>query len=325
MSEKYRVYLKALWQQNWLLIVAWLGSGISFWLLCWAFQESADPVWVYMIFSFLVLVIYLGFSLHNLHEIKHLLLADQFNPQDYPPALRWSVEKLAQLAQEKRENLSQAKQEESERQDYFSLWAHQIKLPLAAMDLQLQLDSPNLAEIRACEKRIQNCVAQAMAYIRLDGSDYRLTPVSLEEVIRPILRENASSFITQHISIESNFDQEPVITDRKWIAFVIEQLLSNALKYSKPNSKICISTKSNTLFITDEGCGIALEDLPRLFEKGFTGKNGHENISTSSGLGLYLCATICTNLGCTLTIENREDHQGVKAKIEFPKTLFLGD
>ncbi len=325
MPEKYRIYFKALWKQNWLLIVAWFGSGISFWWLCWVFQESADPAWIYMIFSFLLLIVYLGFSLRTLHEVNHLLLADHFDPQDYPYALRPAVEKLASMAQEKRERLSKDKQEESERQDYFSLWAHQIKLPLAALNLQLQLDSPDLADMQASEKRIQHCVSQAMAYIRLDGSDYRLNQVLLEDVIRPLLRENASTFIAQHISIESEFDIQPVLTDPKWIGFVIEQLLSNALKYSKSYSTIRIETKPNTLLIQDEGCGIAPEDLPRLFEKGFTGKNGHQNVSTSSGLGLYLCQKICTNLGCTLSIQNRTDQQGVIAQIQFPKTLFLKD
>ncbi|MBD5423636.1 MAG: HAMP domain-containing histidine kinase [Allobaculum sp.] len=325
MLEKYRIYFKALWKQNWLLIVAWLGTGISFWLLCWAFQESTDPVWVWMLLSSLVLMVYLGFSLRTIHEVDHLLLADHFKSQDYPEVLHPAIEKLAQMAQEKRESLSKAKQEASERQDYFSLWAHQIKLPLAALDLQLQLDCPDHTDLKASEKRIEHCVSQAMAYIRLDGSDYRLNQVSLEDVIRPILRENASAFIAQHISIESDFDLQPVLTDRKWIGFVIEQLLSNALKYSKPYSTIHIETKPNTLIIQDEGCGIAPEDLPRLFEKGFTGKNGHQNVSTSSGLGLYLCEKICTNLGCTLSIQNRPDQQGVIAQIQFPQTLFLKD
>ncbi len=325
MREKYQFYFKLLWKQNRLLIFAWLGSGISFWGLCWAFQENADPAWVYMILSFLVLMTYLGFSLRSIHDVKHLLLADQFDPQEYPPALQLAIEKLASMAQEKREILSKAKQEESERQDYFSLWAHQIKLPLAALDLQLQLKYPDVSDLQASEKRIEHCVSQAMAYIRLDGSDYRLDFIALEEVIRPLLRENASTFIANHISIQSDFDPETVVTDRKWIAFVIEQLLSNALKYSSPYSTIHIETKPNLFLIQDEGCGIDPNDLPRIFEKGFTGQNGHQNVSTSSGLGLYLCQKICRNLGCTLSIQNREDQKGVLAKIEFPKTFFLGD
>lgn len=314
------------WQQNWLLVIAWLFTGLLFWLLCLLFQQSTDPVWIYMILSFFCLTIYFGFYIRKLHDIKHFLLGDHFEPQDYPYMLQSAVEKLAQIEKEKQEILLQAKKREIEKQDYFSLWAHQVKLPLAAMDLQLQLQNPDLDDIKECEKRIQNCVSQAMAYIRLDGSDYRIRSIELEEVIRPLLRENSSSFIAQHISIQSEFSHDLVITDKKWISFVIEQLLSNALKYSGEGTTIQIMTKPHFLAIVDEGCGIAIEDLPRIFEKGFTGKNGHQNVSVSSGLGLYLCQKICKNLGCTLKVENRNDGKhGVKAEIQFPQTPFLGD
>lgn len=326
MEKKYWIYLQELWQQNWLLIVAWLTTGLLFWLLCITFQQSIDPVWVYMILSFFALIIYFGFYLRRLHDIKHLLLADHFNPNDYPYSLRNVIEKLKGIEKEKQEILSNTKKRETERQDYFSLWAHQVKLPLSAIDLQLQLEKPNLDEIKACEKRIQDYVSQAMTYVRLDGSDYRIRNIQLEEVIRPLLRENASIFIAHHISIKSEFSPTLITTDKKWISFVIEQLLSNALKYSPDGSTISITTQPNLLTILDEGCGIAIEDLPRIFEKGFTGKNGHQNIATSSGFGLYLCEKICKNLGCTLVIDNRNDSkQGVKAEIHFPKSFFLGD
>lgn len=341
-DPKYQVYLKDLWKQNWLLVAVWGATGLILWGLCWAFQQPADLAWVFMILSGFALLIYLGFYLRRLHTIKHLLLSDTFHQEEYPQALRPAVQKLQEMNHEIQEMTSASKKEQSELRDYFSLWAHQIKLPLAAMDLQLQLPSPSLEEVAACEKRIQTCVDQAMAYIRLDGSDYRLQMLDPQEVIRPVLRENSSSFISRRIRLETDFDGQRVCTDKKWLGFLVEQLLSNALKYSPDHSAITIQARNGQLTILDEGCGIAPEDLPRLFEKGFTGKNGHQNILTSSGMGLYLCSRVCTQLGCQLTIQNRanfleksdpdpsrSDHaaavSGVVARITFPPTLFFKD
>lgn len=331
-DHKYLVYLRDLWKQNWLLIAVWAGSGLFLLFLFWLFQQPADIAWIFLIFSGFCLLIYLGFYLRRLHTIKHLLLADDFDPHEYPQDQRKTLERLNVLYQQQQQMILASRREQKDLQDYFSLWAHQVKLPLAAMDLQLQLPNPDLKEIAICEKRIEACVSQAMAYIRLDVSDYQLQRIRLEDVVRPILRESASSFIPRRIAVDAEFDGTPVCTDKKWLAFVVEQLLSNALKYSKDGTAIQIESQPDLLIIKDEGCGIAPEDLPLIFEKGYTGKNGHENTSASSGLGLYLCGKICKMLGCHLNIQNRSDLdengqpiQGVQAEIHFPETVTFKD
>lgn len=329
LKHKYLNYLKELFAQNWLLIAAWLCSALLMAILCWIYDQPAELAVLYLAITAFVMFIYLCFYLRRLHDIKHLLAGDVFDPEKYPRSLQSCVEKMEELNQKMISASSSAKKEQTDLENYFSLWAHQIKLPLAAMELQLQLENPDRDELIRCEKRIARDVGQAMIYVRLDGSDYRIQNVNLESVIRPLIRENASSFIHRHITMDCEFDKGVVCTDRKWIGYVIEQLLSNALKYAPDSSTITIKTTGTTFSILDEGCGIAKEDLPRIYEKGFTGKNGHNNLTASSGFGLYLSQEICQRLGCTLKVENRKDlpdgKTGVIATIEFPPALYFKD
>lgn len=306
LESKYLHYLQALWKQNWLICVAWLTSILLLMGLSWLFSIPFDLAWTFMLMSGFALVIYLGFYLRRIHDVKHLLQSDTFETEKYPEDLRACVIKMQQLSRQIQEVKSQAHHEQSELEDYFSMWAHEIKLPLAAMELQLALPQPDLDELSKCEERISRFVAQAMMYVRLDGSDYRIQKVNLETIIRPLIREQSATFIARKLIPDCHFGQNEVYTDRKWIAYVIEQLLSNAIKYSYNHGTITLQTEQNSLLILDEGCGIAPEDLPRIYEKGFTGRNGHANITSSSGLGLYLAHKICKRLGCALTIENRD-------------------
>lgn len=326
---KYTAYLKEMFAQNWLLLAAWLASGLLMAVLCWIYAQPAELALLYLGITAFFMAVYLGFYLRRLHDVKHLLAGDVFDPEKYPRALQSCIEKLEEQNQKMISASSAAKKEQSDLENYFSLWAHQIKLPLAAMELQLQFETPNRDELLRCEKRIAKDVAQAMVYVRLEGSDYRIQNVNLEAVIRPLIRENASTFIARHITIDCEFAKGEVCTDRKWIGYVIEQLLSNALKYAPDSSTITISTTHDALTILDEGCGIADQDVPRIFEKGFTGKNGHSNLTASSGFGLYLSKEICTRLGCALKVENRTDlpdgKTGVVATIQFPPDLYFKD
>lgn len=343
LGDKYLSYLSALWKQNWLFIIIWLLSGLLLVILSWLYSIPFDIAWMFMLISGFGLMIYLGFYLRRLHDIKHLLRADTFEIEKYPEDLRACILKMQQLSRQIQEVKSQARHEQSELEDYFSMWAHEVKLPLAAMELQLSLPQPDLNEISHCEKRISHFVQQAMMYVRLDGSDYRIQKVNLEEIIRPLIREQSATFIARKLILDCDFNSCEVYTDRKWIAYVIEQLFSNAIKYSQPHNTITIKTDADSLVIVDEGCGINPEDLPRIFEKGFTGKNGHNNVTSSSGLGLYLAKKVCDKLGCTLTIENRDyilypknnldsddtayplnaKRTGVVARIQFPPALYF--
>lgn len=188
--------------------------------------------------------------------------------------------------------------------DYYTLWVHQIKTPIASMKLNLQNeDTPLARKLSSDLLRIEQYVEMVLAYLRLDSasSDYVFREHSVDTIIRQVVKKFASEFITRKIRLEYQSITESVITDDKWLSFVVEQLISNALKYTGEGGSIKIyMTEPKTLCIEDTGIGIAPEDLPRIFEKGYTGYNGHTD-KRASGIGLYLCKRICKNLSAEIS------------------------
>lgn len=184
--------------------------------------------------------------------------------------------------------------------DSYTLWAHQIKTPIASMRLRLQSeDSPLSREISEDLVRIEQYVEMALVVLRLDSNstDYLIAQINLDKIVKQAVRRFASQFIRRKIQLEMEEISCSVLTDEKWLLFVIEQLLSNALKYTPSGGKIAVRLeKPKILAISDTGIGIAPEDLPRVFQKGYTGYNGRSD-KKASGLGLYLCRRICENLG----------------------------
>lgn len=220
-----------------------------------------------------------------------------------PPidALDADMHALVRAAADERDAaLSEAKAQYGERIAYYTLWAHQIKTPIAAM--RLMLGGRDDADARALLielARIERYVEMALCYLRLDSAqtDYVFASCPLEPLVRACARKFAPQFIQKRIRLTVDPLPGDVLTDEKWLAFVIEQLLSNAVKYTPPGGRVHIGLAQNqTLFIEDTGIGIAPEDLPRIFEQGFTGLNGRED-KRASGIGLYLCQRILQNLG----------------------------
>lgn len=192
-----------------------------------------------------------------------------------------------------------------ENEAYYTLWVHQIKTPIAAMDAALQNEDSSLArQIQRNILQVSNYIDMAMAFVRLhsDQSDYRFEPVNLDEVIEEILSRYAMEFIDRGIGLDYQPVLKESVSDKKWVSLMIEQLLSNALKYSKSGT-IHISWQDG-LLIRDEGIGISQEDLSRVFEKGFTGQNGRKD-RYSSGLGLWLVSRIAKNLRIQIQAQSR--------------------
>ncbi len=194
----------------------------------------------------------------------------------------------------------------AEMTEYYTLWAHQIKTPLAAMRLTLQNeDSPLSRRLTAELGRVDRYVEMVLAYLRLDASatDYVLREYDLDPLLRAAVKKFSGEFIDRRLALELRPTGLRVLTDEKWLSFVLEQLLSNALKYT-PSGKISLyGEEPAVLCIADTGIGIAPEDLPRIFEPGFTGLNGRTD-KRASGLGLYLCRRVCRNLGHGISAES---------------------
>lgn len=194
--------------------------------------------------------------------------------------------------------------------DYYTTWVHQIKTPIASMRLTLQNeDSDTARQISDDLFRIEQYVDMVLTFLRMgsDSTDYVFKECDLDEIVKGCVKKFASQFIRKKIKLNYVPLNEKVLTDEKWLSFVIEQLLSNAVKYTPAGGEITIYlTAPKTLCISDTGIGIASEDLPRIFEKGYTGYNGRSD-KKASGLGLYLCKCICGNLGHGIKAESTLD------------------
>lgn len=204
--------------------------------------------------------------------------------------------------------------------DYYTMWAHQIKTPIAAMRLQLNDEDSALSRTLSSELlRIEQYVEMVLAYLRLDSSstDYVIREFDLDGVVRQCIRRFSGEFISRRLKLEYEPLALRVVSDEKWLAFVIEQVLSNALKYTPEGSIAVYSEAPSTLCIRDTGIGIAPEDLPRIFENGFTGLNGRSD-KKASGLGLHMCRRICSKLGHGITVESAPD-RGTLVRIDLSR------
>ena len=204
--------------------------------------------------------------------------------------------------------------------DYYTLWAHQIKTPIAAMRLTLQNEDSQLSHRATAELgRIERYVEMVLAYLRLDAdsTDYVLRECALDPIVRGAVKRFSGEFIERKLAFSFQPTEARVLTDEKWLSFVLGQLLSNALKYT-PEGRISVYLEPPcTLCISDTGIGIAPEDLPRIFEQGFTGGNGRAD-KHASGLGLYLCRRVCRNLGHGIAAES-EPGRGTTVRLDLAR------
>lgn len=233
-------------------------------------------------------------------------------------------ELIVALQEEKTRLISQQDSRYADMVDYYTMWAHQIKTPISAMHLLLQTEKSGALSAQqrgvvmesgrlqgSLEQelfKIEQYVEMVLQYLRLESmsSDLMLRSYDLTELVRQAVKKYAPVFIHQKISLHLEDLDCSVLTDEKWLVFVLEQLLSNALKYT-PKGSISIymdAAAEKTLVIADTGIGIREEDLPRIFEKGFTGYNGRMD-KRSTGIGLYLCKQILTRLSHRIHITSQ--------------------
>lgn len=202
------------------------------------------------------------------------------------------------LCQEQRSRINDMNRKYQDMVDYYTIWAHQIKTPIASMKLHLQNEDTSLSrQLSSDLMRIEQYVEMVLMFLRLDSdsTDYVIRQYDLDTILRQCIRKFAGEFIDRKLRLVYEPTEASVITDEKWLSFVLEQVLSNALKYTPSGSIRIYLEMPKTLCIQDTGIGIAPEDLPRIFEKGYTGCNGRSD-KTASGIGLYLCRRICRNL-----------------------------
>lgn len=193
--------------------------------------------------------------------------------------------------------------------EYYTIWAHQIKTPIASMRLHLQNEDTDVSrQLSEDLQRVEQYVEMVLAFLRLDteSTDYVIKEQNLDEIVRGAVKKFSTSFIRKKLRLIYEPINISVITDEKWLSFVVEQVLSNALKYTREGSITIYPETPKKLCIKDTGIGIAPEDLPRIFENGYTGYNGRAD-KKASGIGMYLCKRICDKLGHSIYIASEPD------------------
>jgi hypothetical protein len=200
-----------------------------------------------------------------------------------------------------------AQQARQEHLDYFTTWVHQIKTPIAVMDMMLQSEDTEEHRRLAAELfRTEQYVDMVLSYIRLgsDQSDLVIQQCDLDAIIRQAIHKFAPQFVQRKIGLQYEPVQMTVLTDEKWLLFILEQLLSNAIKYTRRGAVTIAVSPDQVLSVSDTGIGIAPGDLPRIFQKGFTGYNGRAD-KKATGLGLYLSRQAAQRLGISITAQSQ--------------------
>lgn len=245
-------------------------------------------------------------------EEESFLVGEKFN------------ELLKILSRDMHENVKYYRDMQGEYREYIEMWVHEIKTPIASSKLLIENNSNEVTKkIDTQIDKIENYVEQVLYYSRSDevGKDYIIKEVKLGELIRKVIKRNHRDFISKKIVLQLDDLPEIVYCDAKWLEFILNQIIGNAIKYSKEKgSSIKVTTKelsnSVVLIIEDTGVGIIDRDINRVFEKGFTGENGRI-FGKSTGMGLYLCKKLCYKLGLGLKLESIEN-KGTKVSLIFP-------
>lgn len=205
--------------------------------------------------------------------------------------------------------------------EYIELWIHEVKIPIASTKLMIHNNEKNQRKFKEQINKIENYVEQVLYYTRLENSeqDYLIKECNLGDIIRNVIKRNQDSLLYQKIRIEVNDIDEIVLSDSKWLEFIINQVVSNSIKYHCHKNAIIIfkvtKDENINLEIIDNGLGIKASDIRYVFDKSFTGDNGRL-VSSSTGMGLYLSKSLCNKLGHLIKIESKV-HEYTRVIISF--------
>lgn len=238
---------------------------------------------------------------------KHKKLTQNEIPAALDPIEKDYQAIINKLKEEEEYSRQKATSDYNNMVEYYTVWAHQIKTPIASMRLQIQSeDTESARKLMGDLNRIEAYVEMVLTFLRLDSdsTDYLIKEYDLDEIVRPAIRKFSREFILKKLKLEYEPLSYKTITDSKWLSFIIEQVISNAVKYTSEGSVRIYMNEPGILCIEDTGIGISEEDLPRIFENGYTGFNGRED-KRASGIGLYLCKRISDNLGHKIYAESK--------------------
>lgn len=249
-------------------------------------------------------------AVRKLSAVKHMASHSSLEPLSpegpLPQQLLMETAELLRTRAADLDSLAATRQEEL--MDYYTLWVHQVKTPLAAMDLILQSGQLPPEETEALRQelfKVERYMEMLLGYLRLHSisSDLRLEQKPIRPIAARAVKKFATQFIYKKLRVDLDEFDNRVVTDEKWLLFVLEQLISNSIKYTLTGGVTISMDKDDVLTIADTGIGIDPADLPRVCERGFTGQNGRAERS-STGLGLYLCKSVLDKLQTPFEIKS---------------------
>lgn len=330
MKNFFRYLYDCRYMWLWLLI-----SGAAFAGVFALYDIRIEAVWYPLLLAALfgILFLVLGFiKFRRKHMDLERLQPENAPCAEYLPRADSLAERDYQALVLREEEANRVRREEwdsarKDMNDYYAVWVHQIKAPIAVMRVMLQQeDTQENRELSAELFRIEQYAEMALYYIRLGegASDLVIQEYELDDIIRKAVRKYAGQFIRRKIRLVYGGTDQRVVTDEKWLSFIIEQLLSNAVKYTPEGGTVTITVGDNKqLSVSDTGIGISPEDLPRIFEKGYTGYNGRLD-KKSTGIGLYLCRTAADKLGHRLQAQSKPG-RGSRFIIDLASYPFQGE
>lgn len=263
--------------------------------------------------------------INNLEKLdkKYLVLETIPEPNTYEEKIM--INSLYEINKSMLENIRESQANVNEFKEFVELWIHEVKIPISSMVLKChnnkeQYDKSFLSLIR----RLDNSVDEVLYYVRAENTekDFAITEVDLKEIIRNVSIKNKDDLLENNVTFETDLKALKTNTDKKWLEFILNQIINNSIKYKKEeNSVIKIESRENSekviLEIYDNGIGIPEKDLKRVFDKSFTGTNGR-NKAKSTGMGLYIIKNLCNKLGHNISIESKENEY-TRVILEFGK------
>lgn len=297
-----------------------MGGGIFLMILLFLMKFTSNKSDLIILASEIFLITFLFYCIYMLIKLKR----------------RKKLEKqYAELSQKYKQKVNDMAELKTDILDFFLVWVHQIKTPIAASKLLLSssklvdghnsvsnLNTAERQQLRAEVLQIEKYSDMALGYLKLSNDDTEIFVdyVDLNKIIKSLLKKYAVLFINEDINVQYTEIERNVISDSNWLTLAIEQLISNEAKYATGESvKIYFSDEENSLVIKDTGIGISESDLPKIFDRGYSGFNG-KGYRNSTGIGLYLAKKIFDRLGCKIHVESREG-VGSEFRILFPRDL----
>ena len=257
----------------------------------------------------------------NTLDKKYLLIEMVLVPNFLEGKILYDV--LDEVNKNEHDLISKLKNKQEDFKEYIELWIHEVKLPLASLTLINRKDKNTLREL----KRIEDDVEQILYYVRCENAnnDYLIKEWNLDSIVKNVALRNKNDLLALNIDFKVTSCNYQVLTDSKWLEFIINQIISNSIKYKKDKDSVIEikgEEKANAIKITiyDNGKGISKSDLPRVFNKTFTGNNGRDREAT--GMGLYLCKELCDKLGHKIEIESKEGEYTLVSIIIYKKGFY---